>query len=89
MKYGVYTSSDPWKTIIGTAKYEVPQWRTVGPASKSAALKKCSVKSVQGGKIVVAQWWIDDSPTSNSTDDNVLCPGYSSAANLKAYFTTC
>jgi hypothetical protein len=42
---------------------------------------------VQGGKIVLAQWWIDDSKTANGTDYNILCPGYSSAANLKRYFT--
>lgn len=34
----------------------------------------------------MAQWWVDDSNTSNSTDYNVMCPGYSSKANLKRYF---
>ncbi len=87
LKVGVYTSEEHWKNLIGKARYRVPEWRTVGPASKTKAMKKCSVRSVQGGKIVLAQWWIDDSNTNNSTDYNVLCPGYSSAANLKKFFT--
>jgi hypothetical protein len=87
LKYGVYTSEDPWRHLIGKARYHVPEWRTVGPTSKARAKKKCSVRSVQGGKIVLAQWWIDDSKTANGTDYNILCPGYSSSANLKRYFT--
>ena len=87
LKVGVYTSEDPWRKLIGKARYNVPEWRTVGPASQKKAMQKCSVRSVQGGKIVLAQWWVDDSKTDNSTDYNVLCRGYSSAANLKRFFT--
>lgn len=86
LKVGFYTSESPWRSIIGTARYRLPEWRTVGPASKAAALKKCSARSVQGGKVVMAQWWVDDSPTSNSTDFDVLCPGYNTPAQLARYF---
>ncbi len=34
----------------------------------------------------MVQWWVDDSKTSNSTDYDVMCPGSSSAANLKRFF---
>lgn len=86
LKVGIYSSPSPWRSIVGRARYGVPEWRTVGPASKSAALKKCSARSVQGGKTVMAQWWVDDSPTANSTDYNVLCRGYSTPVNLARYF---
>lgn len=85
---GFYTGEYAWKSIIGSARYELPEWRSVGPVSKSAALRMCQARSVQGGKIVMSPWWVDDSKTDNSTDYNVLSPGYSNGANLKRFFRT-
>ena len=87
LEVGVYTSPTPWRRLIGTVRYRVPEWRTAGPTTKSAALRKCSVRSVQGGRIILGQWWIDDSNTTNGTDFNVLCPGFTNAASLQRFFT--
>jgi hypothetical protein len=86
MKVGFYTTTYGWSTILGSARYGLPEWRTVGGISKAAALRKCSSRSIQGGKAVLAQWWVDDSNTSNSTDYDVMCPGNSTPAKLKLYF---
>ena len=59
---GFYTSPGPWADIIGTARYGLPEWRTAGghPWSNtdySDARRMCRVSSVQGGPVLMGQWW--------------------------------
>jgi len=70
LTYGFYASIDPWQHLIGNARYQAPEWRTVGPAKKSTALAKCRTKSTQGGHVVLAQWW------NAKSDFDVVCPGF-------------
>ncbi len=70
---GFYTSPGPWRDIIGSARYGLPEWRTAGghPWSQtdySDARRMCRVSSVQGGNILVAQWW------DTKRDHDLLCP---------------
>ena len=80
LTYGFYASIDPWQHIIGRARYEAPEWRTVGPAKKSTALAKCRTRSVQGGKVVLAQWW------NAKSDFAVVCPGFRTDEKMSDYF---
>lgn len=69
---GFYTSPGPWRDIIGSARYNLPEWRTAGghPWSNtdySDARRMCRVTSVQGGPILVAQWW------DTKRDHDLLC----------------
>ncbi len=73
LEVGFYTSPGPWRDIIGTARYGLPEWRTAGghpwsDTDYSHARRMCGVTSVQGGPILMAQWW------DTRRDYNVLCP---------------
>lgn len=83
---GFYTSPGPWRDIIGTARYGLPEWRTAGghPWSNTGypdARRMCSVSSVQGGAILVAQWW------DTKRDHDLLCPRARTAATVDRIFT--
>jgi hypothetical protein len=83
---GFYTSPGPWADIIGGARYRLPEWRTAGghPYSNTSwpdARRMCRVGSVQGGPILVAQWW------DTVRDHNVLCPRARTAATVERLFT--
>jgi hypothetical protein len=80
LTYGFYASIDPWQHLVGNARYHAPEWRTVGPVKKSTALAKCRTKSVQGGKVVLAQWW------NSRSDFDLVCPGFRSEKQLGTYF---
>ena len=80
LTYGFYASIDPWQHLIGKARYQVPEWRTVGPAKKSTALAKCRTRSTQGGKVVLAQWW------NKKSDFDVVCPGFRTDEKMGTYF---
>ena len=69
---GFYTSPTPWRDIIGSARYGLPEWRTAGghPWSNtdySDARRMCKVSSVQGGPVLLAQWW------DTKRDYDLLC----------------
>lgn len=82
---GFYTSPGPWRDIIGTARYGLPEWRTAGghPWSRTdygSARKMCRVTSVQGGPILLAQWW------DTKRDYDLLCPAARTTARLDSLF---
>jgi hypothetical protein len=81
LRVGVYSSEYPWRDLVGKVRYHLPEWRTVGPASKAKALRKCHVRSTQGGRIVLTQWWHDE-----KRDFDVTCPAFSSPKQLNRYF---
>lgn len=83
---GFYTSPGPWQDIIGSARYGLPEWRTAGghPWSDTGypdARRMCSVSSVQGGPILVAQWW------DTKRDHDLLCPRARTATTVERMFT--
>lgn len=80
LQVGVYSTRALWQELVGDARYALPEWRTVGPATKAKALKMCGQASFQGGEAVLAQWWTD------TRDYDVTCPAYSSKAQLKRFF---
>ncbi len=80
LTYGFYASIDPWQHLVGHARYRAPEWRTVGPAKRSTALAKCRTRSVQGGHVVLAQWW------NKKSDFDVVCGGFRSDEKMGAYF---
>lgn len=80
LKVGVYSTPYLWNTVVGSARYGLPEWRTAGPRSKTTAQARCSGLSFQGGQAVLAQW------TSKAADYDITCPGYGSQASLAAHF---
>ena len=84
---GFYTSPGPWADIIGTSRYGLPEWRTAGghPWSDtdfSDSRRMCRVSSVQGGPILVAQWW------DTVRDHDLLCPRARTSAWVDRLFIT-
>ncbi len=83
---GLYTSPGPWRDIIGSARYGLPEWRTAGghPWSNtdySDARRMCKVTSVQGGPILLAQWW------DTKRDYDLLCKRSRTPAEVQRLFT--
>lgn len=86
LEVGFYTSPGPWRDIIGTARYGLPEWRTAGghPWSDTGyadARRMCGVASVQGGPILVGQWW------DTKRDYDLLCPRARTMATVERVFT--
>lgn len=86
LEVGFYTSPGPWADIIGTARYGLPEWRTAGgpPWSQSnygSARRMCKVSSVQGGPVLVAQWW------DTQRDYNLLCRRARDTQTVERLFT--
>lgn len=86
LEVGFYTSPTPWRDIIGTKRYGLPEWRTAGghpwsTTNYSSARRMCSVTPVQGGDILVAQWW------DTKRDYNLLCPRARNTETVDRLFT--
>ena len=86
LEVGFYTSPGPWGDIIGSARYRLPEWRTAGghPWSNTnyaSARRMCSVTPVQGGQILVAQWW------DTKRDYDLLCPTARTDEMVQRLFT--
>jgi hypothetical protein len=82
LRVGFYSVPRLWRSIVGPARYRLPEWRTAGDTSRRAALRECTTDSIQGGPAVIAQWWDAD------RDYDVLCPGRPAGQVLARYFTT-
>jgi len=81
LRVGFYSVPRMWRSIVGRARYRLPEWRTAGDTTRRAALRKCRTDSFQGGRAVIAQWWDQD------RDYDVLCPGRPRGEVLTRYFT--
>lgn len=86
MEVGLYTSPTPYRDIIGNARYGLPEWRTAGghPWSNtdySDARRMCGASSVQGGPVLIAQWW------DTKRDYDLLCKRNRSTAGVQRLFT--
>ncbi len=86
LEIGFYTSPGPWRDIIGSARYGLPEWRTAGghPWSNTdygSARRMCGVTPVQGGPILVAQWW------DTRRDYDLLCPAARDTETVNEIFT--
>ena len=80
LKTGIYSTQSLWAGIVGSTRFELPEWRTAGGTSQSAALSKCSSAGIQGGTAVLAQWW------RGERDLDVACPGHRTTAAMRTYF---
>lgn len=80
LRVGVYSTPYLWNTVVGTARYGLPEWRTAGPRSKAVAQTRCVGPSFQGGRAVLAQW------TTFAMDYDLTCPGFSTPSALATYF---
>src|SRR4051812_17927404 len=80
MQVGLYSVRTLWRQVLGGARYGLPEWRSVGRRSPSAALRACDAGSFNGGPAVLAQWW------DNRRDHDVLCPGPLSTDPLGHWF---
>jgi hypothetical protein len=78
---GIYSYKAGYSKILGSTRYGLPEWRTAGPRSKSAARGRCAgAHSLQGGPAVLAQWW------TASVDHDMTCPSSNTPAVLRAHF---
>jgi hypothetical protein len=79
-RVGVYSTRYLWKTVVGSVRYGLPEWRATGHSNRATALASCKAESFQGGRAVLGQW------VYRERDWNVLCPGYDTARALRTYF---
>ena len=77
---GFYSTTHLWRQIVGGLRLRLPEWRTAGPVSPRAALRRCGGESIQGGPAVIAQWW------TKHRDFDRICPGPDRAGTLTRYF---
>lgn len=78
---GFYSTKGQWPEVLGSAAYGLPEWRTAGLRSASAAVGRCaSTYSFQGGSAILVQWW------GRSVDYNITCPSANTPAVVSAYF---
>jgi hypothetical protein len=80
---GFYLSPSSYDLILDI-DFKLSEWRTAGPSSRAAAIAKCTEPPVQGGKIILAQWWVTTTPR----DYDVLCPNFRTEKDVKRYFGT-
>jgi hypothetical protein len=80
IKAGFYLSASSFDLILGK-DYQRPEWQTVGPKPRTEALKRCDAEPVQGGPIVLVQWWTD------TNDYDLMCPDYRKWKLVPLYFT--
>jgi hypothetical protein len=77
---GIYSTTLLWRGIVGRLRLGLPEWRTSGPVSSGAALRKCHDESIQGGRAVIAQWW------TARRDFDRICSGPPRTETMARYF---
>ena len=77
---GFYSTTLQWPSIVGAARWGLPEWHTAGPRSRAVALSRCDEPSFQGGPTVLAQWWTD------TRDHDLVCPGGPASNGLTGFF---
>jgi hypothetical protein len=80
LRIGVYSTAYLWRSIVGDARYGLPEWRPTGPKTRQAALDLCTRGEIQGGEPVLVQW------VSGDVDHDLLCPGRPAADVLRELF---
>jgi hypothetical protein len=82
LRVGFYSTPSMWRGILGPVRPGLPEWRTAGLSTRSAALARCAGRdSFQGGRAVLTQWY------SPREDFDLLCPGRPADGLLAEYFT--
>jgi hypothetical protein len=81
LRLGVYSTPYLWRSVVGPARYRLPEWRTAGRQDRTAALARCVGPTVQGGRAVLAQWY------DLEADHDTLCPGRPPRQVLAEYFS--
>ena len=85
LRAGVYTPTAHWAEIMGGARLGLPEWRTVGPLTATDAWALCNRPSVQGGEVLLTQYYT--SLPANNYDYDVMCPLLRRGGRLTKYFT--
>jgi hypothetical protein len=80
MRVGLYVQAGTYDGILDK-DFKLPEWRAVGERTRAKALRQCSERSVQGGRIVLSQWW------TQVKDYDVICPKQRTWKKLKIYFS--
>jgi hypothetical protein len=69
-RIGFYSIGSLWTRVVGSLRFEAPEWRPAGERGLGEALSRCGPDwSFQGGKAVLGQW------VEDGRDRNVTCPG--------------
>jgi hypothetical protein len=69
-RIGFYSIESLWTRVVGSLRFEAPEWRPAGERGLAEALNRCGDDwSFQGGPGVLGQW------VEDSRDRNVTCPG--------------
>jgi hypothetical protein len=79
---GLYTNSSSWTGLTDGARLGLPEWRTVGPRSRSAARAACGAWPLNGGQVLLVQYW------TSTVDHDVLCSPLDSRTARARWFRT-
>jgi hypothetical protein len=79
---GLYTNSSSWTGFTDGAPLGLPEWRTVGPRTRAAALAACGARPLNGGRVLLVQYW------TSTVDHDVLCSPLASSAARARWFRT-
>jgi hypothetical protein len=77
---GLYTNSSSWTGFMDGAALALPEWRTVGPRTRSTALAACTARPLNGGRVLMVQYW------TSTVDRDVVCPVLASSAARARWF---
>lgn len=77
---GLYSTPLQFASIVGRPMWRLPEWHTAGPRGRATAMARCTERSFNGGRVVLAQWW------TSAHDHDLTCPQYA-ATTFGRYFT--
>jgi hypothetical protein len=77
---GLYTNSSSWTGFTDGAELGLPEWRTVGPRGRAAALAACTARSLNAGRVLMVQYW------TSTVDSDVACPVLASRSARQRWF---
>jgi hypothetical protein len=77
---GLYTNSSSWTGFTDGAALGLAEWRTVGPRGRSAALAACTARPLNGGRVLMVQYW------TSTVDSDVVCPVLASRSARQRWF---
>lgn len=77
---GLYTNASSWTGFTDGAALGLPEWRTVGPRGREAALAACNARPLNGGRVLIVQHW------TSTVDSDVACPVLASRVARSRWF---
>jgi hypothetical protein len=77
---GLYTNASSWTLYTDDARLGLPEWRTVGGRSRTAAQQACAAQPLNGGPVLLVQYW------TSTVDSDLACPALDSRAAQQRWF---